>query len=168
MVTTTNRQLHRICLTRRHAGKQDAVETASTAAEEDNLQKTVVPTHHFGYDVVTRPSNKDFVISRTKWHQIQQHREYQCSAGFVSDTPAGPRTLHGHPATRSHGISPCTHLHQCFNVLFSLKIRHSLSLSLFFFQISELSKDELLTLCTNQKQQVTKPFYMTAIFIFCF
>lgn len=133
MVTTTNRQLHRICLTRRHAGKQDAVETASTAAEEDNLQKTVVPTHHFGYDVVTRPSNKDFVISKTKWHQIQQHREYQCSAGFVSDTPAGPRTLHGDILQRAPMVFPLART--CINALtyfFLLKFA-TLSLSLFFF-----------------------------------
>lgn len=69
-VTGTNRDLHRICLTRRHIGRQDTLKTASAAAEARDFQDGMVPLHHFVYDVITRPSKKDVIATRVRCHQL--------------------------------------------------------------------------------------------------
>lgn len=65
-ITETNRNLHRVCITRRHTGRRDNVPTASAAAEQEQYQDGVVPVNLFGYDVVPRPSKKDFIATRVK------------------------------------------------------------------------------------------------------
>lgn len=69
-VTGTNRELHRICLTRRHIGRQESLKTASAAAEARDFQDGMDPLHHFVYDVITRPSKKDVIVTRVRWHQL--------------------------------------------------------------------------------------------------
>lgn len=85
-VTSTNSGLHRICLTRRYIGRQDALKTASAAAEARDFQDGMVPRHRFVYDVITRPSKKDITVTRVKW--LYTERCVNCGEGDSSGDPA--------------------------------------------------------------------------------